>query len=150
MLVNIGNNKSSSGRELPLIVVRNSEITSWRGEQPDRDRFAAVVATYTDKAKGEEIAVTVGEGKPAWRIRRAFTSRDEAKTAAESQLRRLNRRHASLSLDMPGLPEVGAESPVLITGLRNGFNGKWSVTKARHTINSQGMKTSLDCEIKEH
>ncbi|MCP4103276.1 MAG: phage late control D family protein [Lentisphaerae bacterium] len=149
MLVNIGKNKSSSGRELSMIIIRNTEVTSWRGEIPDRDRYASVVATYTDKAQGKEITVTAGEGKPAWRIRRNFADQETAKAAAESQLKRLNRRNASLHINMPGKPEVAAESPLLITGLRDGFNGKWSAKKVTHRLTSSGMTTAIECEPKE-
>lgn len=140
--------KTISGRDMPEIVLNAEEITSWSGALPDRDRYGSCVSVWVDLKNGKEKEVKTGDDKPQYRIRKNFDTEMDAKQAAFDTLKSLNRKNASLSLTLLGNPEICAGSPIVLSNLRNGFNGSWVVKKATHTISSSGFKTSLELDPK--
>lgn len=146
MIIKNADAKTASGKALPTINIAGNEISTWSGSLPDRDKFKSAIAVWIDKKAAEEKEVTVGAGTPAWRLRKKFKTALEASTAANAALSKLNRRNAKLSFTMPGKPEVCAESPLVLSGFRKGFNGNWTVKKVTHTINNSGYKMSVECQ----
>jgi hypothetical protein len=146
MIVKKGESKTATGKHLPVINIDYSEVTKWNGDMPERDHYAAVIATWTDTQNAREIEEKAGDGVPAYRIRKQFANAIEAKKAVAATLQRLNRRNAKISLTMPGNPAVIAESPVMLSGFREDFNGKWTVKKAEHRVSASGYTLSIDCE----
>lgn len=139
-------NRSVSGKNLPPVDIKYTDITSWNAALPERDRYSAVIAAWTDTATAKEIEEKAGSGTPVYRIRKQFTNASEAKKAVEATLRRLNRKDSKITINMPGNPNVIAESPVMLSGFRAEFNGKWTVKKAEHKMSKSGYTLSIDCE----
>ena len=146
MLLQNAEAKTVSGRALPEIAISFNKIASWSGSLPDRNKFLSACAVWIDREAGEEKKVTIGDGKPVWTLRKKYKDENEAAEAAQAALKKLNRKNAKLSFTMPGNAEVCAESPLILSGFREDFNGKWIVKKTTHTINNSGFKTSVECE----
>lgn len=146
MLVKKGEAKTAAGKHLPVANIAFTDVTRWSGEMPERDHYAAVIATWLDTATAREVEEKTGDGVPAYRIRKQFANAADAKRAVTATLQRLNRRNAKISLTMPGNPAIIAESPVMLSGFREGFDGKWTVNKAEHRVSSAGYTLSIDCE----
>lgn len=146
LIVKKGESKTASGKNLPPVNIVYTEDTTWSGSMPERDKYAAVIAVWLDTATAKEVEEKTGTGTPVYRIRKQFTNAAEAQQAAAAALRRLNRKNAKISITLPGIPAVIAESPVVLYGFREGFDGRWTVKKAEHTVSSSGYTLSIDCE----
>ena len=72
------------------------------------------------------------------------SSREDAMKAADGRLRELARQLITASGSTIGLPELRAGEVVTLTGLGARFDGRYSLTKATHTIGANGYTTSFD------
>jgi Bacteriophage probable baseplate hub protein len=147
MLVKKADSKTASGKNLPTFTFDKSVVTVWNASLPDRDRFGSVTAIWVDKDNNKEVKESTGTDTPVWTIRKRFATAAEAKTAASSTLKRLNRRNAKCSLTVPGNPALIAEASINLTGFRDGVNGLWIIKKVSHRIAS-GYSCQIDCEPK--
>lgn len=74
------------------------------------------------------------------------TTKDEAKAAAKSQAKRIERAKKGLEVTMPGTLRIVAGSVVNMTGFRDGVNGRFKVVQVRHSVSRTGWSTTLTCE----
>lgn len=74
-----------------------------------RAKFAAVRATWSDVEGGERQNVTAGAGKPVKSIRHVYRSKAEAQSAASAKADAMKRSERTLSLTLPGRPDLFAE-----------------------------------------
>ena len=59
----------------------------------------------------------------------------------------LNRGAVALSLSLrPGAPAVSAESPLTLSGFRDGVDGRWIVTRVSHELSGGGLTTEVEAE----
>jgi len=142
-----GEAKSATGRSLPTVSIRKSQCSTYRVVMADRGKYKAVIAHWHNSESGKPEPVRVGEsGKPVKSIRHPYFDAETAKQAAVAHLESLKRGDAQLSLDLAdGDLSVGAESPLVLSDFRDGFNGKWVVTRAIHTLSGRLM-TRLEAE----
>ncbi|MGI2025750.1 contractile injection system protein, VgrG/Pvc8 family [Endozoicomonas acroporae] len=136
--------KTVSGQQLPIISLYKPDLTSWSTTLPDRAVYQSVVASYTDAAGGNLVDVQAGQGKPAYRIKTPFPDEKQATEAAVGKLARLSRTERTLKIDLPGRPDLIAETPVVMEGFRSGIAGKWIVESATHTISKRGYTTAVE------
>ena len=46
----------------------------------------------------------------------------------------------------PGVPTVSAETPLTLSGFRNGVDGLWIAARVSHDIDNSGYSTSVEAE----
>lgn len=74
------------------------------------------------------------------------TTPDEAKAAAKTTAKRIERAKASIDLTLPGTTAIVAGSHINLTGFRDGINGAWKVVSVRQTISRSGWRTVITGE----
>ena len=88
-----------------------------------------------------------GNGTPEFRIRHTYPTQDAAQKAAHARLEAFQPGKRTLSLTLPGKPDIGAEARLALDGFRAGIAGTWSVTKAVHTLGGSGLVTQVEGEV---
>lgn len=74
------------------------------------------------------------------------TTPDEAKAAAKTQAKRIERSKAALDLTLPGRVDVVAGMHLTLVGFRDGINGSWKVLTVRQTVSRSGWLTAITAE----
>lgn len=74
------------------------------------------------------------------------TTPEQAKAAAKTSAKRIERAKASVDLTMPGTNAIVAGAHINLTGFRGGINGKWKVISVSHTISRSGWQTVISGE----
>lgn len=90
--------------------------------------------------------MTVGEGSPVKKLRHSYSTKAEAKRAAQSKLDEIKRGKSTLRISMRGDPLLAAEGRLLAIGLRAGVDGLWSITSVRHELRANGFTTQIEAE----
>ncbi len=129
-----GQGLSASGVPLPGRTIARKQASSYSMVQAGRSDYGAVTANWQDRAKGEKKEVTSGDGSPVHRLRHVFPTADEAQRAADARLDEIKSGVDTLSLTMPGAPEVLAETPLELIGFRSGVAASWSAISVVHEI----------------
>ena len=88
---------------------------------------------WYDMETGDRTEVQAGDGEPVYTLRENYIDEVTARQAARSKLDMLQRGTATLSLTLrQGNPVIGAETPLTLTGFREGVNGRWIATRVTH------------------
>lgn len=140
---------NASGQPTPTTRLLQFDVGRWSMRRSLGEATGSVIATYRDIAAGTDIEVKVGDGEPVRRLRQRFRSEGEAKAAAEAESRRAGRAKESLSLDMPGNPNIAAEGKILPIGLSSAASGEWIVETATHEVSEAGYRTSVQAQRPE-
>jgi hypothetical protein len=141
-----GEAKSASGRELPTVALSARRISAWDVTLAERGKYPAVTARWHDAATAMEQVVTVGEGEPVFSIGRRYPDQAAAKSAARARLESFARGLATLRLSCPGDPLIVAESRLMLSGVRPGVDGAWSVTRVVHRLDGGGYRCEIEAE----
>lgn len=147
VMVPRGEAKSATGKSLPSVSLTRKDITSYRFTIAERGKYGKVIAHYRDEGKAEDVAVTYGDGEPAYTIRHPYQNFEQAYAAAKAKKEALDRGTATVGVTMPGNADVAAEGKVTLSECRDGVDGTWVVTKATHVITGTGgFSTEFDGE----
>jgi phage protein D len=143
-----GKGQAVSGQALPAITLKPEDVTEWRVSLADRDSYTAVEARWYDRDAAEEVWTRAGQGDgdAVFRLRRTYTDRAAAQAAAEAKLGALGRGTALLTLSLPGMTALAAETPLTLVGFGDGVDGRWVLTSAEHRIEGGGYRTSVEGE----
>ena len=142
-----GAGRSASNRPLDVVRIEREQARDYRVVLADRPRYQSVRAYWYDPDAGERVAVTAGRGKPAYALRDNYTDEATARAAAQGRLDALKRAAGSLAITLaPGRPTVTADSPLLLSGFREGVNGRWVATSVRHVLTGRGYLTQAEAE----
>jgi phage protein D len=76
-----------------------------------------------------------------------YPTREAAKTAAKAVYEKLTQKTYTFTAEIPGNPNVLAESNLRLTGFRTGIPTAWIISRSTHFLNSAGYKTSLEAMI---
>lgn len=137
---------TASGIPLIPVILNANDIIQWSTNLSDRSAYEGVIATWYDIRKAEQKQVVEGKkSDQTFYIQHLFSNEDEAKVAAKSKLKELNRSTEEVSLTIVGHPEVTAGGSLVLMGLRSEVNGKWLVKSVTHTLNNSGYQSSLQC-----
>lgn len=142
-----GEGKSITGEDLPRIQVHSRDVSRYMMTLARRESPGTVIAYYraTRSAKREEVKV--GSGEPVRRLRHWYQDEEAAKEAAQAEMDKRIRGEHKLTLTLPGQPGFVAESPITVSGFRDGIDGDWIVTRAVHNITkATGYLCDLECE----
>lgn len=143
-----GKGQAVSGQALPSIALRPEAETEWRVSLADRDSYTAVEARWYDRDAAVEVWTRAGQGDgdAVFRLRRTYTDRAAAQAAAEAKLGALARGAALLTLSLPGMTALSAETPLILAGFGDGVDGRWILTSAEHRLDDRGYRTSVQGE----
>lgn len=141
-----GESLTASGKPMPELKVNLGEVSSWNYRNSLREKMGAVIASYQDLGKGGQEECKAGEGAPVLRLKRRFPNKAAAQKAADSELSRLKRAGRSLSIGMKGNPNAKAEARLITRHFRSYVDEPWLITRAVHTLDSGGYRTSIAAE----
>lgn len=141
-----GKSKMHSDEKKHRINLSAKDITSFTMVYNSRAKYASSVAYYYDTSKAKKIKVTAGSGEPVYVDRHSYNGEEEAKAGAEANLKKAARDVFSLDLNLPGNPDIAADSIIVLSGVRQGVDGEWVVKTAEHTISGEGYKTRVKGE----
>lgn len=145
-LVPRGASTSASGERMPVITLSAGEVSTYRATSKGRASSGRVVAVWRDLAGAADVEASAGDGEPVRRLRHQFADRQAAQAAANAAHADAARGESSLSLTLPGRPELAAESRVVLLGLGAGVDGEWLVTDAEHKLDAGGFSTTVKAE----
>jgi hypothetical protein len=149
IVVKRGGGKSAGGSAVPpVIITGTSQVEGYACTLPDRPAFKKVVATWADRenARRPEVDVPAGDVGGDYVIREPFATEAEAREAAQAKSEELKRSTGDLSMTLIGDPTIRAEAPLIVSGVRSGVDGGWSIQKAGHTIDGSGFRTRISAD----
>ena len=142
-----GQAKSLTGMDLPAVTIgRLDDRASYEVTIAERGKYPAVTARYWDSAAALEVPITAGNGEPVYTIGRRYPDRDAADSAARAKLAAFARGSATLRLTCPGDARLAAEGRIIVTGIRSGVDGEWTVTRVAHRIDRGGYACDIEAE----
>lgn len=142
-----GASKTASGKTLPTVAIVRTQSTRWEFVAADRGGYKSAVATYRDAGQAKTIEVVVGDGDPVLRLPHIYSTESNARRAATSRLKDAERSSGGkLTISMPGRLDVLAESPIAVSGFRQGVDGSFVVRRVEHSLSKSGLTTSIDAE----
>lgn len=141
-----GESKTVSGEDLPTIALVPTDLTSWRMVKASREGTGTVIAYWHTKQTAKKIEVKVGSGEPTKRLRHWYKTAEAAKQGAQAELNKAKRGQETLSLSLPGNPNIAAECRLVLSGFRPEVNGEWLIKRAQHDVDSGGYRTSVEAE----
>ena len=147
LFVKRGQGKSATGQQVTPVTLSREQTGGHRVTLADSGKFQAVRAHWYDMETGERTEVQAGDDEPVYTLRENYIDEATARQAARSKLDMLQRGTATLSLTLkPGNPAIRAETPLTLTGFREGVNGRWIATRVTHEISSSGYSTQVEAE----
>lgn len=139
-----GKAKSFTGQLIGGSTLSLDEISSWRVTFAERDHQASVICYWHDPNKAEPIEEKAGDGDPVHTLRGVYPNSGLAKAAAQAKLERLTRGTQTLNITLAGRADLVAESTIYLSGFRSGIPSDWIITRAEHTLDSSGYRTTID------
>lgn len=143
-----GRGSSASGQALPSVTLDRADLTTWRGTQADREGAGKVRARYRDQAAARTRYAEAGSGDPVKTLRHVYRDQAAAQAAAEAELAKTKRAENGVELTMDGKPELAAQVPITVTGLRPSLSGSWIASRVEHRMDysSGGFVTTVTGE----
>lgn len=147
LFMKTGEAKTVPGKALKTLALKKGDVTNWRMTVDERSRFPTVVAKWYNNTSAQLVSEQAGEGEPVFNIRQTYPDAAQAKAAALSKLEQLRRGNGRLSLTIPGQPEAMAEANVSLSGIRQGIDGDWLMSRVVHSLSDSGYACSIEAEI---
>ena len=142
-----GTGRSATQGAVTAVRVAREQAGDYRVTFDDRRRYGSVKAYWYDRSAGRRREVTAGSGEPVYALRDDQIDAQTARYAARARLDALNRGAVALSLSLrPGAPTVNAETPLTLSGFRDGVDGRWIVTRVSHELSGGGLTTDVEAE----
>jgi phage protein D len=146
---------SASGISMPTLVLLPEHFGTWSVKYNSRTDYAKVKAAWRDKADGIRRWVETGVGTSAgsdggetFPLGQLFNSMGEAQAAAQAKSKALKRFECQANFDLAkGDPWVKDAQTLVVSGMREGINGSYTIDKATHTyVKRTGIRTTLECK----
>lgn len=149
----IGQGRTSSGQALTVLEIERKSGDQHRYHVAERENYAGVKAFWHSTGKAKRKSLQVG-GETNHNIKvlpEVYPTEGEARSAAESELRRTQRGQATMDYTLAlGRPEIYPELPVTVTGFKPEIDETpWLVRRARHSISDAGLVTNLELEMRD-
>lgn len=158
-----GTGKSVTGKELPVITLRETDCESWDFKYSARDEAGeaggiegaksgssggGVRAKWTDIRTGETKVVTTGE-EPFHDLRFTYHNEAEAVAAVSEKKNSAARGKASFSCTIGGRADVQAEAKLILASFRPYIPLEWRIKSCSHKFDGSGYVTTIDAELFE-
>lgn len=140
-----GTGRAVSGTALAAVTLARGDLTSWRSTAADRAAHGKVRARWRDLSAGRTRYAEAGEGTPVRTLRQLYRDQAAAQAAAQAELGRSQRAENGIELTLPGRAEISAQTPITVTGLRDGLSGSWIAATVEHRLDwsNGGFTTSV-------
>lgn len=97
---------------------------------------------YTNPDSEEEVEMKVGTEQRMLSVSGKADSKDDAEKKIKAEVNKANENQTTLSITIPGNPDLVSSQCVNITGLKVA-DGKYYIKKVTHSV-CGGYKTSLE------
>ncbi|PPD18482.1 MAG: hypothetical protein CTY18_05895 [Methylomonas sp.] len=150
LVTQAGQSKSISGALLETVYISKHQISDFNWLLADRGKYAAVNATWFNKATGQKVIVSTSTKKPAYTLRHTYDTEREAIDAAKSKQSELDQGSSTLDITLAiGDSTLFAETPLVLRGFRPEIdNLNWTITRLEHNFSDQGFTTAISAKIK--
>lgn len=143
--------KTTAGGDLPEAIITAGDCAAWNAVIAKRNNYKAVKAYWQNLNNANRTGVTAGSGNPTLSLKNTYASQDEAKRAAESRLKTLQRGTGKVTISgLIGDPTMSAERTATLVGFRAGVDGDgWVINSVTHSFSDDGYTCSLELESKD-
>lgn len=145
----IGAGVTASGIEIPgaTITRRSGDQHTW--EAAERDAYTGVIAEWQNRVAAKREQVVVGSDQNAKKLARIYSSAKSARTAADTEWKKVQRGAAEFSLSLAiGRPDLFPERLLTVSGFKPEIdNAAWLISELRHTLDANGLRTQLQMEL---
>ncbi len=141
-----GKGKTVSGSNIESIIISRRDCDEYTFEVKGRDDYNSVKVKILDTKTGKitkKVFKRDAKGTPTFTMDKVFRSEKEAEAEAKAALKDKKFSETTLSLTLPGRPDLRAEARVTLTGFREGLDGEWTIEKSSHPI-SDDYKTTIE------
>lgn len=143
-----GSKTLPSGEPTGTTTIRPVDCESYEWESGSRGDHRAVVCRYRVGAVHKTVTAGDAAADLKHRDRRLYGSKAEAEASARAQLGDFIRGKVSATVECErGLPEVFAESDVILAGFDAEMDATYRVGRVRHTFDTGGFRTSIELQI---
>lgn len=142
-----GASRAASGAKLGTVALVRSDLSRWSATFSDVGGYKSVVAAYRNLATAQTTDVVVGEGEPVFRLPHVYSTESNARRAAKARLDDMKRGAGGrVQLTMPARLDIIAETPLTLSGVRQGVDGAYVARRVEHTLDKSGLRTTVDGE----
>ena len=141
-----GTGLSRSGSELTSVKLCYEQLIDWRMLSSQYPAYKSCKASYHDTINAQRKVVTQGSGSPCFELNFPLADEETAKWAAKSRLNDFTRTGNTLSATAIGEPNLMAGGVIELSGVREGIDGKWCLTRVHHRIDASGFISTFECE----
>ncbi|PID66604.1 MAG: late control protein D [Gammaproteobacteria bacterium] len=151
LFIRAGEAKSASGQPLPAVTITRTSGDQHRYSLSEREKVTGVKAYYRDVGKKKKVWVLAGNKEKTTSLKKAFPNKDSAQTAADAELKRLQRGVATFSIRLAfAMPHLFPETPIRAQGFKPKIDHTdWIITKATHELGDSGFITGIECERRQ-
>lgn len=164
VFVKRGEAKSVSGLAVGGVTIDRADCSSYSASIALRTKFAKVRTRFHDPEKGKAFRVTAAESGDAsveeitpdledndgetavYEHPLDYPDQMGAEQAAKSILDQTQRGSESISVTLPGRPDIIAEGNVTLTGFHSRMNGEWCIKTVSHQFSKSGFMTTVQGE----
>jgi len=130
-----------------VITLTAEDFATWDWKNDDRPLYNRCIAWWRDFDLGIRRKIELGSGEPVIELRHTYQSEGVARSAAETELRSSNRQEGSFIGRLAhGNPYLRAERRINVSGLRDGPDGLWMLTRVSHGYTRRGFTTRFEAE----
>jgi hypothetical protein len=141
---------NANGKNLKQVEVKKNQCSDWRITLADRSKYQSCICYYQDTDAAERTPVKVGNGEPVHTIRGTKKNYEDAYRKARSTFQKLSRGESVGDITIKGGDlTLMAETPIVLTGFRDGINAEWIITKATHKLAGDALTTTIEIETPE-
>ncbi len=143
--------QTASGKSMPAIIIRRSDVSRWQFRFTDRTTQKAVKTTYQDKKTGELVNLTLDNDEaptglpPVHTDRHIHPNKSAAEQAAKARLAAFNRSTAEVRLEMVGRTDLFAERQINVQDFKVGLDGEFLVDSVEQTFTQSSWSTTVEC-----
>jgi phage protein D len=147
-----GHGQAASGSQLPEIILTPDSTIHWSLQFSKKEQVPSVVAKGYDTDTAEEFFESVGDESETdldfgYSLRGLYPTREAAKIAAKSVYEKLTQKAYTFTAEIPGDPNILAESRLRLQNFRSGIPTDWITSHCTHALSSTGYKTSLEAML---
>lgn len=145
----IGSGQTPSGAEIPPATITRSSGDNHDWSAAERDSYSGVIAVWHDRASAQREQIVVGSDSNAKKLGRTYASAKAARRAADAEWKKIQRGAADFSISLAaGRPDLYPDRTVTVSGFKPEIDStSWLIAEARHTLDSNGSRTSLTMEL---
>jgi hypothetical protein len=150
LFIQRGESNTASGASLKPVTLTREDGDSHRYLAASRKlKYSGVRARWLDTDTAMARTVIIGEDGQCKVLRKTYSTEAAARSAANSEWRRISRSAATMSLTLAvGRLDLIPESPVVLEGWKKAItDDAWVVAEINHTLNDNGLVTSLSMEM---